>query len=216
MNTDGWPCMCGDDSPPGPCGDIAGTGCPKLPGSAAPQGATPSPVTRGPRTSVTRDEDRPPLRSPTSSLVPSNSAPSNTDERSSPSNTFGETPEVEALLSAHEAGRGLPPVEVKLSPLPPSRSALLAEVADLYVRVRGLRLAYGDERPVPFAAGWIARKLGLEKQTAYRLRRQLVAAGVLVKAGTLPGRVGPDGHRLRGTDCYLPGELPREVEEDAW
>ena len=161
----------------------------------------------------------------TSFLVPSNSGesdspsngfPSNRSGSTAPSNTSAESAEVEALLTAHTEGRGLAPLPVELPSLPQSRSEAMPRVAEFFVLVYGLRLAAGDERPVPFACGWIAQKLGLEKQTAYRLRCQLVEAGVIVKAETMPGRQGSDGQIRRGTDCYLPGVLPADEEADAW
>jgi len=118
--------------------------------------------------------------------------------------------EVEALLAAN-AARRLDPVEVGLPPVPRSCSPDLARVAEFFALVYGLRLAASDGRPVPFAAGWIAEKLGLEtKQTAYRLRCQLVTAGVLVKVGAMHGRNG-----RRGTDLFLPGELPADQGADS-
>lgn len=211
------PCLCGHALPT--CGEIDGTGCPKLPApdiTACPgcgarssenydgrgscwtcyQRTTPTTAARERGTTATRDEERP-LHSPTSFLVPSNT--SSQDGEAAPSNSSGKLAEVEALLSAHQAGRRTP-VEIELPPVPESRSTALAEVAEFFRLVYGLRVAAGEERAVPFAAGWIAAKLGLEKQTAYRLRCQLVASGVLVKARPLPGRDGK-----RGTDTFLPG-----------
>jgi hypothetical protein len=75
-------------------------------------------------------------------------------------------------------------------------------VADFFVLVRGVRLWAGDDREVPFACGWVARKLGLSKVTVWRALEQLSASGVLVEAGHLSGR------GKRGTRLWAAGPLP--------
>lgn len=90
---------------------------------------------------------------------------------------------------------------VALPSLPEPVSLVVARVAEFYALVRGLRLSMEDDRPVPFACGWVAEKIGVRKVAVWRARNRLVEAGVLVHAGTLPGR------GKRGTDLFLPGAL---------
>jgi hypothetical protein len=67
------------------------------------------------------------------------------------------------------------------------------------VLVRGLRLAVGDDRAVPFATAWVGRQLDWSKIMVWRALRELVAVGVLQEPVPLPGR------GKRGTHSYLPG-----------
>jgi hypothetical protein len=115
---------------------------------------------------------------------------------------------VEWLLAEHYAGR-LEPVPVPLPPLPPSHSPIVPRVRDFYTLVRGLRLRVDDDRPVPFACGWVADKLGVPKITAWRALRTLTEAGVLVSKGQLPGRGG------RGTELFEPGPGGTEINPQA-
>jgi hypothetical protein len=110
----------------------------------------------------------------TSSLVPSLT-------------THQEEPEVEQLLRMSARGE-LPPRDVQLRDLPDSATMPMRKVARFFQLVAGLRAAAGDERPVPFACGWVAEKTGLPKPTVHRALRQLEAAGVLKHDGTLPAR----------------------------
>ena len=155
----------------------------------------------------TRDEGRGLPPGGPSALVPRpSSIVSSPDRDTSPNFTNGrgpgsvEGPEVEWLLTEHAAGR-LEPVPVGLPQLPPSRSPVVPRVADFYRLVRGLRLRVDDDRPVPFACGWVADKLGVPKLTVRRARSALVEAGVLVSNGSLPGRGG------RGTELFEPGPV---------
>ena len=127
-----------------------------------------------------------------SSLVPSVTPAQETHE-----------PEVEALLRQYAAGRlALPPVE--LPALPHNASPTMRRVAAFFVVVRGLRLYAGDDRPVPFACGWVGEKIGLPKKTAWRAVWALCEAGVLIEEGALPGR------GKRGTKLYAPGPVKSE------
>jgi hypothetical protein len=112
------------------------------------------------------------------------------------------------LLNEYAAGH-IEPVLVELPPLPDRATPPMQDMAAFFALVRGLRLWACDERPLPFACGWVAAKLGLNKQTAWRVRHALVEAGVLVHGETLPGR------DKRGTWSFLPGPLrpaPVDVE----
>jgi hypothetical protein len=94
----------------------------------------------------------------------------------------------------------LEPDAVALPELP-ARTPRLARVvlADLAL-VYGLRLAACDDRPVPYAAGWAAKRLGCSRPTVWRALRWLVAAGVLEDCGELAAR-----GKGNGTKTYLPG-----------
>jgi hypothetical protein len=102
------------------------------------------------------------------------------------------------LLNEYAASH-IEPVLVELPPLTDGATRPMRDMAAFFALVHGLRLWACDERPVPFACGWVASKLGLPKQTVWRVRGALVEAGVLVHAGMLPGR------GKRGTWSFLPG-----------
>jgi hypothetical protein len=116
-----------------------------------------------------------------------------------PCATQDEEPEVEHLLRLHEAAE-LDALPVLLPELPDSASMPMRRVAELYALVRGLRLAAGDDRDVPFAGRWVAAKVRLPHRTVARALRDLVAHGVLVSTGSMPGRGS------RGTSLFAPGE----------
>jgi hypothetical protein len=97
----------------------------------------------------------------------------------------------------HEAG-GIEPVPVWLPPLPEGAPPGVRCVYEFYELVYGLRSWAADDRPVPFACGWVAKKLGIPKTTAWRALKVLVGAGVLEHAGQMPAR------GKRGTDLYSP------------
>lgn len=107
--------------------------------------------------------------------------------------------EVERLLAEHAAKR-IAPMPVELPQLPPSAPPVVRRVADFYVLVRGLRLAWVDDRPVLFACGWVGEKLSLPKTAVWRALNYLCDEGVLVRADPMPGRNG-----RRGTALFLPG-----------
>jgi len=113
-------------------------------------------------------------------------------------------PEVEALLRMAAEGQVMP-LPVELPPLPEDATQNMRTVAEFFRRVRALRLAVEDDRPVPFATWWVGKHCGLPgvdngKMAAWRTLWKLEAAGVLVKADPLPGR------GKRGVSCYLPGD----------
>jgi hypothetical protein len=110
-----------------------------------------------------------------------------------------EEPEVEQLLKLHAKAPLVSRPLVSLPPLPEGSSDAMRRVADLYALVRGVREWAGDDRPVPFACGWVAEKTGLPKPTVHRALRLLVDAEVLDLVGAMPGR------GARGTHLYGPG-----------
>jgi hypothetical protein len=145
-------------------------------------------------------QQHPTPRSSPSSLTPRSLVSPNLT--AAPSFTLGDEAvkgsEVEWLLRGYK-DRKFAPVDVELRPLPKSRSAAVVPVAEFFSLVRGLRLAWGDDRPVPFAAEWVGGKLGVPKLTVWRALGFLVDAGVLTRCEPLPGRGGK-----RGTHTYLP------------
>jgi hypothetical protein len=118
-----------------------------------------------------------------------------------------EKAEVEELLKLYEA-KELEPFHVDLPPLPDDATDTMRKVAGFYRVVLGLRLGEdmrskdGEWGPadVPFACGWVGKKIGRPKPSVHRALRQLEAAGVLRRVGSLPGR--PD---RRGTHVWAPG-----------
>lgn len=105
-------------------------------------------------------------------------------------------PEVEGLLKLYRAGR-LRPVAVQLA-VPDQALPVERRVAQFFGLVHGLRLAAGDDRPVPFACRWVGAQLSLPRQTVSRTLHSLVDDGVLRKCPPLPGR------QRRGTATFLP------------
>lgn len=126
-----------------------------------------------------------------------------------PNNTGDEEPvakpsakgEVEFWLRQHAEGV-IEPTAVTLPPLPDVAPKSMRRVAEFFALVYGLRLEGGEERPAPFACGWVASKLGepeVTPMTVHRALRKLVEWGVLVR--------GPDmeGRGKLGAHTYLPG-----------
>jgi hypothetical protein len=118
---------------------------------------------------------------------------------SSPSVTEDKAPEVEQLLALYAANR-LEPDRVELPPLPDSATGTMRAVAEFYGLVLSLRVDAGipDASEVPFACGWVADKIGRPKKSVHRALAQLEVAGVLRRAGSLPGR------GMRGTHLWGP------------
>ena len=110
------------------------------------------------------------------------------------------------LEAAHAAG-DLEPVDVCLGPVPASAGPVMCAVAE-HMRLRmGLRLAVGDDRPLPYATSE-AVKAGLakDKATASNAINALVRAGVLAHLGQLP----PLRPGLDGTKLYAPPPEPKD------
>jgi hypothetical protein len=158
---------------------------------------------------------------PPSSLVPSPSShAADTESEINPDD------EVEWWLAEWAAGRA-DPEPVELPPLPAKASENVRLVAALYRVLLGLRLGALDERAVPFACGWVGRKLavldplatdrakrrreppgpGLPRMTVWRILRRLEADGVLVRRGDSPGRT----RNRRPMHLWAPGLLPLEA-----
>jgi hypothetical protein len=126
-----------------------------------------------------------------------------------PPSPIPSSPEDEAvvvwLLRAHRAG-DLQPKSVKLPALPPSATPSMRTVAEFYRLVRGLRLLDDDERPVPFGCEWVGSHTGVSKVAVWKSLRELVACGVLKRAGKMPPRRGMRDPGKRPVHLYLPGD----------
>ena len=112
---------------------------------------------------------------------------------------LGETPELYDLIVEHDRGR-LQPVDVTLGAMPLNAGWLMREIAKDMRLLMGLRLAVEEDRPLPYAASFAARRVGLggDKRRASRAIRALVRTGVVEEAGALPRQAGgpPDGTKL--------------------
>jgi hypothetical protein len=118
--------------------------------------------------------------------------------------------EIYELLTEFEAGR-LTPVEVPFGVVPADATDDMRRVADDMRQLMGLRLAVGEDRPLPYARKWAAQRLGWGKnhRRAGRAIKRLCDAGVIVYAGSLPARGKRDG-----TKTYLPAALHAEAVEN--
>jgi hypothetical protein len=105
------------------------------------------------------------------------------------------------LLLAHELGL-VTPHPVDLAPLAPDAPEDVVRVAALFALHRGLRLAVGDDAPMPFTERFVAELLFEgNRDAAGKAIKALLAAGVIVKAGEEP----PLGRRAHGSFLYRPG-----------
>jgi hypothetical protein len=107
--------------------------------------------------------------------------------------------ELYGLLSEHEAGE-LAPARVELGELPANASPDMRRVAEHMRLLMGLRLAAGEDRPLPYASRFAASQLGWKDyRRAARAIRKLREAGVIRDGGSLPVRGKGDG-----TKTYAP------------
>jgi Winged helix-turn-helix DNA-binding len=117
--------------------------------------------------------------------------------------TREEEPEIEQLLALHAAG-AIEPVRIAFPAAPASLSTVARAVLDDFARIRGLRLAAGDDRPVPYGKAWVAARVGWSPRSVWRALRELEAAGLIRFVEELPLR-----GKGNGTKTYLPGGDPR-------
>lgn len=106
-------------------------------------------------------------------------------------------PELHRLEDAHDDGR-LAPVDVQLGEMPATAGPIMRAIAD-HMRLRmGLRLAVGDDRPLPYATSEAVRAgLAKDKPTASNAINALVRARVIEYVGRLkPLQPGLDGTKL--------------------
>jgi hypothetical protein len=113
----------------------------------------------------------------------------------------GKRPELDLLIAEHEAGRGNGVAEVALGDMPedatPDDRAVAADLAYLM----GLRLAVYDDRPLPYATTYAAKRLGWGEnhKRASRALHRLCDAGVIRPMGSMPER-----GKFYGTKLYSP------------
>lgn len=116
-------------------------------------------------------------------------------------------PELAGLLAEYNAGDRAPE-EVELGELPQNATADMRLVANDVRLLIGLRLAAGDDRPLPYSARFAAGRIGWrDPRRASRALRKLCLAGVILDAGSLPPRGQPNG-----TKTYAPPSGPGAVE----
>lgn len=120
----------------------------------------------------------------------------------------GGKPEVEDLLALCKLGK-FEPVVVELREVPDGAPEVVHRVSAFFGLIAGLRLAAGDDRPVPFACGWVGEHLDVPKLTVWRSRKRLIELGVLEHVGALPGR------GKRGTDLFNPAPLDPDDHKEA-
>lgn len=112
-----------------------------------------------------------------------------------PGGIGAEKPEIYGLIADHEAGK-LTPIEVRLGELPASVTGDMRRIAHDLRTLMGLRLAVGEDRPVPYASRWAAERMGWkDHRRAARALRRLCKAGVVRYAGSMPARGKGDGTR---------------------
>lgn len=112
-------------------------------------------------------------------------------------NSEGEEPELRRLERAHANG-DLEPEALELGKLPPWAGRVMREVAE-HMRSRfALRLAAGDDRPLPYAASEAVRAgIAPNKGSASNALNALCRAHVFEHVGSLPPiRPGLDGTKL--------------------
>lgn len=117
-----------------------------------------------------------------------------------------DAPELRLLEAAWRAGK-LQPVPIQLGELPPHAGPVMRHIAE-HLRLRmGLRLAVGDDRPLPYALSEAVNAgLATDKAAASRALAALVRARVIDHVGALQGRRGLDGTKL-----YAPPAAPTVI-----
>lgn len=113
-------------------------------------------------------------------------------------------------IALDEYRRGnLTPVDVELGEMPDRAGAVMVAVAEHMRLLMGLRLALGEDRPLPYAASMPVRAgIADDKGTASKTIRALAQCGVVEHVGSLPPlRPGIDGTKL-----YAPPAVESVVE----
>jgi hypothetical protein len=127
-----------------------------------------------------------------------------------------EEPELYALLRDYQEGK-IQPADVRLGKLPDGAGRLMRAAADDMRLLMGLRLSVDEDRPLPYAASFAAKRIGLgdDKRRASRVLDRLVRAGVVECVGTLPRHPGgpPNGTKLYAPPGFKQGAVGVEVAD---
>ena len=129
----------------------------------------------------------------------------------------GSNEPTELALLVSEWQEGLrTPAEVTFGPMPARAGEIQRNVADHMRLLMGLRIAAGDERPLPYAASMpVKAGLAPDKGTASQAIRALVRMGVVEHVGELPRtRHGIDGTKLYGIPGVTAQVEPRGAAEE--
>lgn len=104
------------------------------------------------------------------------------------------------MLGQYQAGK-IEPVSVTLGELPVRAGGAQRAVVEHMRLLMGLRRAYGDDRPLPYATSVpVAAGLVPNQGAASQILRSLVRYGVIDHVGALP----PLKPGLDGTKLYAP------------
>jgi hypothetical protein len=107
------------------------------------------------------------------------------------------------LIEEYAAGL-LEPLAVSLRPLPGDAPPLTQRVAEDFRLVRGLRLAVGEARAVPYAYRWVAKRIRAGETSTWAAIAYLVRVGVLEPAKDPEFHARGGKRRIR---LYLPADL---------
>jgi hypothetical protein len=109
-----------------------------------------------------------------------------------------EEAELRRLLVRHDEGR-LKPAEVELGEMPASATGDMRRLAEDVCLLIGLRLAVGQDEPLPYATSFAIERMGWDDRTrASRAFRKLCDAEVVRHVGAMPPRAG----KKHGTKMY--------------
>jgi hypothetical protein len=110
-------------------------------------------------------------------------------------------PELHLLIAEWQAGRHSP-AKVRLGRMPENATEDMCRVAEDMELLMGLRLAAGEDRALPYASKFAAKRLGWGSnyKRARRAIHRLCDAGVIRNVGSMEPRRGKrDGTRMYGS-----------------
>lgn len=107
------------------------------------------------------------------------------------------------LIAAYQRGE-LKPATVDVPAMPPGAGALMKAISADMQLLMGLRIAAGDDRPLPYAASMAVRRgLTDDKSAAAESLSRLVRRGVWQRGKSL----APRFRTFEGTRTYAPGQV---------
>ena len=127
----------------------------------------------------------------------------------------GNEPELYLLLADWREGR-LDPEPVELGELPEDATADMRRVAEDMRLLMGLRLAAGEDRPLPYSTRFAAERMrwGENRKRAQRAIDRLCEASVIEYSGSLPPSGQPYGTRTYSAPLLASaGAVERESVE---